>query len=143
MLKSNLESRTTLKCFWCDHLAVLLLLKMTGGYETVFDFRKKIASFACFSGSVLNCIFHKKVQLLIEFKSAFRVFSEFTVLITFGKSEVLSAKVLNIDKITSRKSFMYISRVKLDLILTPVAHQSLFFSKMKFDHLSQLFVLDL
>ena len=108
MLKSNFESRTTPKCFWWGHVAIILLLNVTGGYVHLFDFREKITSFACFFGSGLNCIFHWYTQFLIISKSEFRVFWEFLVLMIFEKSEASSAMILHIDIIPSGNSFIYI-----------------------------------
>ena len=77
----------------------------------------------------------------IDSKSEFKAFRELRVSITFEKSDVSSAKILRMEVISSGKSFIYISRIKMDLILTPVVHQNLFFSNQKFEHLRQLFVL--
>ena len=110
MLKSNFESRTTPKCFWWGHVAIILLLNVTGGYVHLFDFREKITSFACFFGLGLNCIFHRYPQFLIIYKSEFKVFWKFLVSMIFEKSEVLSAKILHIDIILSGKSFIYIKK---------------------------------
>ena len=46
--------------------------------------------------------------LLIDFESAFRLFSEFFVLITFEKSEASLAKILHFNIIPSGNSFIYI-----------------------------------
>ena len=108
MLKSNFESRTIPKCFWWGHVAIILLLNMTGRYVYLFDFWEKITSFACFFGSWVNCIFHWYAQFLIISKSEFRVFWEFLVSMIFEKSEVLSAKILHIDTILFGKLFIYI-----------------------------------
>ena len=77
MLKSNFESKTKRKCFWCGHGARILLLNVTGWYAHVYDIWKKITSFACFFGSSLNWILHWCAQFLVLFKSEFRVFREF------------------------------------------------------------------
>ena len=77
MLKSNFESKTKRKCFWCGHGARILLLNVTGWYAHVYDIWKKITSFACFFGSSLNWILHWCAQFFVLFKSEFRVFREF------------------------------------------------------------------
>ena len=99
--KSNLESRTTPKCLWYEHLLILLLLIMAGGHKTVFDFREKNNLISLF--------------LWIRIKLHFPLVSPIAI---------------------------YIKNKKVDLILSPVALQN-FFSSLKFDHLAQLFVLDL
>ena len=108
MLKSNFESRATPKCFWWGHVAIILLLNVTGGYVHLFDFREKITSFACFFGSGLNYIFHLYTQFLIISKSDFRVFWEFLVSMIFEKREVPPAKILRIYITPSGKWLIYI-----------------------------------
>ena len=162
IFKSSLESRATPKCSCWGHLMIVLLLKGIGGCIDVFDLREKttlhcvkygnfpqnfhtrksdqITSFyavlfACFLGSGLNCSFHWQAQLPINSKSEFKAFWELRVSITFEKSDVSSAKILRMEVISLGKSFIYISRTKMDLLLTPVIHQNLFFSNQKFEHL--------
>ena len=141
MLKRNFELRTILKCSWWGHVAITLLLNVTGGCVHLFDFREKTTSFACYFRSGSNCIFHWYAQFLINSKSRFRVFWEFVAPMIFEKSKESWAKNSHIDIIPSGKSFIYIKN-KRESETDPEVQQSLFFSSLNVNHLKQPFVFD-
>ena len=106
-LKLRFESKTTTKCFWWEHLVILLLLNLTGGcdksYET--NLRGKITSCACFLGSGLNSIFYWLAQWFIFCKSVLSSVTHLSRSRTFEKN-VSSAKILHIEVIPSGRSFI-------------------------------------
>ena len=52
--------RQLLKCFWWEHLVILLLLNLAGGCDKLIETNlwEKIISFPCLLWWGLNCIFH-------------------------------------------------------------------------------------
>ena len=125
MLKLRFESKTTTKCFWWEHLVILLLLNLTGGWDKLFEtnLREKVISFACLLGSGLNYIFHWWAQWL---KSVLNSVTDLFMSETFEKRDVSSAKILHIDIILSGISFIQI-RNKRGPSTDPCGTQELIF----------------
>ena len=70
--KDNRVSRMTPRCLWDAACITLLLLNTSGGCDVALDFRLKMTSCACFFGSGLKLIFHRKAhlcQVVIQFKN--------------------------------------------------------------------------
>ena len=120
---------------------MLLLFKLNGGWKLFFDFLEKITSFVCLLESGLICIFYWKAHFLIFSWPEFNSFADISISWTFEKREVSSAKILNIDVISSG-THLWKSKIKEALILTHVVPQNLFFSTQIFNHIRLLFVHD-
>ena len=77
------SSSNRLKCFWVDFLFTGRLLKKTGGWLMIFNF--KITSWACLEASGLNDFFHWYAHWEIFEKSSLSLFEEFKWFLTTEK----------------------------------------------------------
>ena len=87
------------KCLRVEQVTTFALLNVT---------EREFTSCACLLGSRLNCIFHGKAQLLRTCKSLFNTLCDLYLLKTCGKRDVSLAKILQVHRMLSGKSLMYI-----------------------------------
>ena len=98
-------------CFWDWQALTSVWLKVKGRELLLSAFLEKITSCSCFFGSELNCIFTWKVQSLTFCKSEFSSSCEVSLLRAWEKKDVPSAKILQVNRMLSGKSFMYIKDI--------------------------------
>ena len=106
----KLLSNVNPKCFRDDPWETLLLLKRTGGWQSVFSLLGKITSWSCLLESGLKLIFLWRCFILL------RSLLSFEVVITeswiMEKTKLSSAKSLVLEDKPSAKSLIYIKNNK-------------------------------
>ena len=103
---ANLVFNIIRKCFWLDNDLIKFSLRYNRGWSVLLIFLLNFTSWACFSGSGLNLIFHWKTQLLIFIKSLFRSFAVEFIFWTTENREASSANSFRFEVKPSDKSLI-------------------------------------